>query len=531
MSRPPVLTVESNESVWRKTFVFQSFTVFAAPFTSVDNSSEVMSEQDTKARLAQELNKARKLLLAASVKPFWKEIPLEKRLDLARTLAKDENINYLAAQIQLAKPIANEIPPWDDDRDLHEWLELEAEAVRAERARHERAAAQATARLREAERRYEQYVISKQQEEAAVDAKSTQSRKSETTGNPRQDSSATCALRSSARIRRSLSKDDLSRKGCNTIGDNRKSTTGSPGLRRRPSFVADTSQSQIEIHMTCSNCRVNNEAIINTQDLAAIAQPLDDLALNNVVTSTPHVGQRVRERLFNENTVETAISRRRSSCVHFEDEKIIMLNKDRTFQIGTSEDGVEKENLNPHQIERHRRLAMDDVGDGPEEAVNRTVVKADSSRDSLTNKPADITTVVRKAKATIVKDRNLQKSDTRSAQTVGVKSAVPRIAQPRIGGPARSRLATAGPVAAIGQDRPPTRNPATGSTTSRIGFVKPVLPSKTSALPGATSNRRPFGSTGTRDVPSTGFTRSGPGAKPSKPATGPNRAPQIGKRS
>lgn len=47
------------------------------------------------------------------------------------------------------------------------------------------------------------------------------------------------------------------------------------------------------------------------------------------------MGQRVRERLFNENTVETAISRRRSSCVHFEDEKIIMLNKDRTFQIGT----------------------------------------------------------------------------------------------------------------------------------------------------------------------------------------------------
>lgn len=83
-----------------------------------------------------------------------------------------------------------QIPPWDDDRDLHEWLELEAEAVRAERAKHERAAAQATARLREAERRYEQYVISKQQEEATVDAKSTQSRKSETTGNPRQDSSA-----------------------------------------------------------------------------------------------------------------------------------------------------------------------------------------------------------------------------------------------------------------------------------------------------------------------------------------------------
>lgn len=62
MSRPPVLTVESNESVWRKTFVFQSFTLFAAPFTSVDNSSEVMSEQDTKARLAQELNKVRRCL-------------------------------------------------------------------------------------------------------------------------------------------------------------------------------------------------------------------------------------------------------------------------------------------------------------------------------------------------------------------------------------------------------------------------------------------------------------------------------------
>ncbi|OQR77225.1 hypothetical protein BIW11_07248 [Tropilaelaps mercedesae] len=503
-----------------------------------------MADATKRARLAEELEKSRKLL-AGAIKPFLPDIPLEKRLDLAQTLNKDENIDYLAAQIRLRRPIADETPPWEDDPDLLEWLESEEDRIRSEALEREHAAEIATARLKKAEWAYEQYETARQ---AAT--QSSKSEKSDVVKNAFPHKSETMpaqigVARPSTRVRRSLSKDDIRQKN-GTQGSNRKSSGGTPALRRRPSFLADTPQSQIEVHVTCSNCRVNNEAIIHAEDLAAIVQP-QGCPTSNIVTSTPHGGKRLRapvllpdawksEALFSDN-VQVPPPLRRCSSVHFDDEKfdsskeqVPYAHKDRTFDIGGLEDRGEKENRKPQGTEDNTQL-LDSNNDEPcatDDIINRTVVKGDPCKESSMNKAGKSTTVVKKTDVTVIKDRaqhsdNLKKSN-------GPKSTVPRIAQPRIGGPSRGRTAANGPAGTVRQVRSPTRGPAVSSATSRIATAKPVLPSKTSALPSERATRRLLGGMGTRDV---GSTRSGVGTgfRPSKPAGAGSRVPQANKKT
>ncbi|XP_003737090.1 uncharacterized protein LOC100903961 [Galendromus occidentalis] len=186
--------------------------------------------------VSKELQRARDLVATLGFKPFLPQIPLEVRLSLAETFSSEESIDRLTAAKRLHRSIATEYPLWEEYTDLAEWLDqMDAEEREAEEVQR-KYQEDCEIQLQEALRGFEEFMSKNGVRSGHLDQ-----------------------TRISGRME---TKDDLQ------VGT---SSDGGSELRRRPSFVADTSQSNIEVGAIGGTC--SKKPILP-------------------VTSTPHVPQR-----------------------------------------------------------------------------------------------------------------------------------------------------------------------------------------------------------------------------------------------